>query len=129
MMIDNNYFKNKLEAEKKILQAELDEIGVAKKDDPNDWAVSPIDRDQEVTFKDDMADRMEDIQGQEAAEIPLEGRYREVIYALQKIAEGRYGICEVSGEEIETDRLKANPAARTCKQHLDQESKLPPINL
>ena len=33
--------------------------------------------------------------------------------ALEKIEAGKYGICEVSGEEIEADRLEAYPSAKT----------------
>jgi RNA polymerase-binding transcription factor DksA len=33
--------------------------------------------------------------------------------------EGKYGICKVCGEEIEEARLEANPAAETCKAHLN----------
>ena len=35
------------------------------------------------------------------------------------IAAGTYGTCEVSGEQIEEDRLEADPAARTCKAHMN----------
>jgi len=37
---------------------------------------------------------------------------RDIRLALRKIREGTYGICEDSGEFIETNRLKANPLAR-----------------
>ncbi|MEK7091498.1 MAG: TraR/DksA C4-type zinc finger protein [Patescibacteria group bacterium] len=40
--------------------------------------------------------------------------------ALAKIDAGNYGLCEISQEPIELDRLEANPSARTCKKHLDQ---------
>jgi RNA polymerase-binding transcription factor DksA len=51
----------------------------------------------------------------------LEVRYNEIKSALKKIEEsapGAYGLCEVGGEQIEEDRLEANPAARTCKAHM-----------
>ena len=51
----------------------------------------------------------------------IETRYNEVKHALDKI-EGypeKYGMCEVSNQPIEHDRLEANPAARTCKKHLE----------
>jgi DnaK suppressor protein len=37
---------------------------------------------------------------------------REIKYALNKIKNGTYGICEETGDEIEFERLKANPVAR-----------------
>jgi RNA polymerase-binding transcription factor DksA len=32
---------------------------------------------------------------------------------------GSYGKCEVCGKAIEADRLEANPAAPTCKEHMN----------
>jgi RNA polymerase-binding protein DksA len=37
---------------------------------------------------------------------------REIDEALQRIEDGIYGICEVTGEEINLDRLRAIPTAR-----------------
>ena len=34
--------------------------------------------------------------------------------ALERLAEGRYGICDQCGRPIGEDRLAARPAARTC---------------
>ena len=34
--------------------------------------------------------------------------------ALQRVAEGRYGICERCGRPIPSERLEARPTARTC---------------
>lgn len=39
---------------------------------------------------------------------------REIDDALQRMAEGRYGICATCGGEIEDDRLRAVPEARLC---------------
>ena len=50
----------------------------------------------------------------------LEARYRLVLHALKKFDAGTYGVCEESGEQIEEERLDANPAARTCKDHIGQ---------
>ena len=44
------------------------------------------------------------------AEVHLE----EVAAALERVADGRYGICAVCGEEIDPARLEARPVARTC---------------
>ncbi|MFX0539287.1 TraR/DksA family transcriptional regulator [Ornithinimicrobium sp. Y1847] len=41
----------------------------------------------------------------------------EVEAALARVAEGRYGVCEVCGEPVPTGRLEARPTARTCVQH------------
>ena len=34
--------------------------------------------------------------------------------ALERLAEGRYGVCDRCGRPIGEDRLAARPAARTC---------------
>jgi RNA polymerase-binding transcription factor DksA len=55
----------------------------------------------------------------------LETRYRNVVRALEKIEAGTFGLCEISGEPIEEARLNANPAARTCVAHREDEYDLP----
>src|SRR6059036_3856042 len=37
--------------------------------------------------------------------------------AVRRIDEGRYGLCEVCGEPIGSERLAARPVARTCIRH------------
>jgi len=51
----------------------------------------------------------------------LEEQLKDTQAALARIKEGKYGICENCGEEIEPARLKANPQARYC---LDCKEKL-----
>jgi len=48
----------------------------------------------------------------------LETRLKTVETALQKIENGTYGQCAVGGEEIEEERLRAEPAAETCMKHV-----------
>jgi DnaK suppressor protein len=42
---------------------------------------------------------------------------RDIIEALQKVDEGVYGICEVTGRGISKDRLEARPWARYCIEY------------
>lgn len=123
MNIEN--FKNKLEEEKVSLIKELNNIGVPNKDLKNNWDVIPADREEQIEAHDELADRMEDIEEREATKATLKSRLAEVNHALAKIDSGNYGFCEISNEPIEEDRLEANPTARTCKKHLDEE--LPPV--
>jgi len=67
------------------------------------------------------ADRTEEVHIDSIVLDELETRYRLVRHALRKIETGTYGLCELCSGPIETDRLSANPAARTCKAHLGQE--------
>ncbi|MBI2086800.1 MAG: TraR/DksA C4-type zinc finger protein [Candidatus Zambryskibacteria bacterium] len=49
----------------------------------------------------------------------LETRYNDIKSGLDKIEHGTYGLCQICGKEIETDRLEANPSARTCIEHMN----------
>jgi len=42
---------------------------------------------------------------------------KELKEALRRIEQGKYGICEISGEQIESARLKVFPAATRCATH------------
>ena len=50
----------------------------------------------------------------------LEIQLNDVKDALLKIEDGTYGQCEVNGHLIEEGRLRANPAARTCMEHMQK---------
>jgi RNA polymerase-binding transcription factor DksA len=118
--MDTRRFKDLLEAELKKLNSEMADLGVKNPDVKGDW-VERAD-DLEVTSADpnDVADRTEEYDERRATLATLEGRYNDVRLALRKIEQGTYGVCEISGEAIEEDRLEANPAARTCKDHLNE---------
>lgn len=121
--MDTQRFKNLLTEEKTRLELELNATGLADASAPGSWQPAPTERDT-VDSRDDVADRLEEYQEQEATEANLEKRLRDVSLALEKIESGTYGICEISNEPIESERLEANPAARTCKAHIDQEDTL-----
>jgi RNA polymerase-binding protein DksA len=44
----------------------------------------------------------------------LDGQLRDVDYALSRLEQGTYGICEACGKPIAEARLEARPAARFC---------------
>jgi DnaK suppressor protein len=109
-----------LEAEQKVLQAELSDIGV-QNPATGDWQAVPVqtDGDAESDYT-DQADYVEDFESRSGRLNELEHRYQDITIALEKIANNTYGICEKSGEPIEIDRLMANPAAKTCKAMMNQ---------
>jgi RNA polymerase-binding transcription factor DksA len=120
------HFKNKLEAEAAEIEGELSKI--AKKD-PNqkgNWDATPGDIDVMNPLADanEAADKIEEFEENQIVTDALEVRHKEIKIALAKMEEGTYGTCEISGEAIEEDRLHANPAARTCKEHMSQEEDL-----
>ena len=116
-MNDTSMYAGKLEEEKVRLEAELNTVGRPNPSTPGDWEPLAVDTaEADPNLK---ADHMEHFSSNVAILETLEARYRDVTDALARIAAGTYGICEVSGEEIEADRLGADPAARTCKAHLE----------
>ena len=121
--MDTTPYKEKLETELAALTTELNELGVENPAVSGDWVTTG---DGEPTADpNDVGDRTEEYNARRAALAALETRYRNITRALDKIASGTYGICEISGEAIEADRLEANPAARTCKAHLEGGTNLP----
>lgn len=118
-------FKSKLEKEKDLLEEELSRLGTPNPANPSDWMPGKPEGEEFGADKNDNADIIE-AEGENNASLnELEVRMMLVINALNKIEDGAYGVCDVGAEEIELDRLTANPAARTCKAHMDKESAMP----
>ncbi len=113
--------KRRLEEEKDLLTKELSGIAHQNPKNPKEWEAVPAEAG-EADFHDEAADRIEDFEERRAETDPLEKRLGNVDQALARLANNTYGQCEICHEPIETARLEANPAARTCKKHLDQES-------
>ena len=118
--MDLNEYTSKLNDEKKLLEEELSKIARRDPDNPGNWelVVEPAD-ETSMADKNEAADRFEDFSQTRSTEISLVERLKNVEKALEKIASGTYGICEVGGELIEEARLKANPAAITCVKHAE----------
>jgi RNA polymerase-binding transcription factor DksA len=114
---DLQYFKDRLEKEKKILEDELATVGRINPSNPNDWEAVPGSLDIDNADENELADKIEEFEGNSAILKQLETQLNDVKSALEKIENGKYGICEVTGEEIERERLEANPAARTKIDH------------
>lgn len=99
-----------LGAEKDSLEEELAEHGRKVGDD---WQGTSGGVSSDEADATDSADAMEEL----AVNIPLveelERRYKEVVAAMSRIKEGAYGLDENTGEPIDIERLRVNPAART----------------
>ncbi len=116
--------KGKLEKEKTLLEEELGHLGARNPSNPEDWVAAKPEGDEFGADRTDNAGVIEDMHTRNASMNELEGRLQNVLRALGKFDTGTYGICEITGTEIETDRLFANPAARTCKAHMTDEHTL-----
>ncbi len=116
--MDTNKFKDTLTSEQTLLEGELKNIAHFN-DETNQWEATPDTDLMNMSDDNDAADRFEDFEERTSMLKTLQARLTDVKDALTKIENGTYGICEVSGEPIEADRLEANPAARTCKDHMN----------
>lgn len=107
-------YKEKLLAEKTRLEQGLGTIAKQDPKDPANWEAVTDEVDVDgLTDKNDLADSFEDLEENTGITETLEARLREVDAALERIENGSYGKDEKTGDPIATDRLEANPAART----------------
>lgn len=116
--LDLPYFKEKLEAEMLLLVEELKSVGRVNPDNPADWETKPVEMDVLASDSNEVADSYEAYDENAGILNKLELRFNSVKKSLKRIEDGTYGICKVCENEIEKDRLEANPAASTCKSHM-----------
>lgn len=112
------HFKEKLEKEKARLETELSTIGRRNPKNPEDWEATTENSDFIPADENEVADIFEELEENKALINTLEAQLREVDAALEKVAQNKFGLCEVCGEPIEEARLEANPSAKTCMEHL-----------
>jgi RNA polymerase-binding transcription factor DksA len=122
--MNTEHFKQKLIEEKKRLETELGRISAheeGKEVPAETWEAT---KTLEIDPADDteLADSFEELSTNQGIVSNLEKQLKDVDAALEKIGAGNFGICEIGGELIEEDRLEANPAARTCKAHMNTPS-------
>ncbi|MDO8572821.1 MAG: TraR/DksA family transcriptional regulator [bacterium] len=117
--IDTAHFKEKLEAEKTLIEGELRGVGRINPENPKDWEATPSPIDVSSADKTEVAEQMEEFEERGAVEVELENKLGSITRALDKIKNNTYGVCEVGNEPIEIARLEANPAAITCIKHMN----------
>lgn len=122
--MDTNKYKTVLDTELADLETELKSLGIHNPKVPEDWIATPEGVATGEADPNVGADRAEEWEEKAAILAALETRYNNVIRALDKISRGDYGKCEICNETIEEARLNANPAARTCLLHLNEEASL-----
>lgn len=111
------YFKEKLEGEKAELEQQMQKVGRKNPGVPGDFEPVGSEQGMESDVV-DQADTIQSFENNEGILRDLEARYDHVVGALERIEKGSFGVCEIGGEKIEEDRLEADPAATTCKKHL-----------
>ncbi len=107
-----------------VVTEQLTDIAVYTAD-TDDWHIQTDSGSVGESDSDLIADAAEAADAQITELAELENQYKAITHALQKIAAGTYGICEIAGEPIEVARLNANPSSRTCTQHMEEEYRLP----
>ena len=112
-------YETALLGEQSKLQEELTNIGTFNAE-ISQWEAVPTEQDGPEADVVDLADRVEEYESRSEMVKTLSKRLTDIEDALKKIPLGNYGICEISGEKIEEARLEANPAARTCKFHINE---------
>lgn len=120
---DIQYFKQKLVEERDLLRKELETVGRVNPDNPADWEPKASNTEFLATDPNEVADSIEDLEQNTGILKQLEIKWNDVQGALERIEKGTYGVCEISGEPIEHERLEANPSARTCLEHKEEEIK------
>jgi DnaK suppressor protein len=117
---DLEYFKTKLEKERGLLEEEMKTVGMKDPSNPGGWSATSNDKDIDSADDNEVADKMEELEENNAILSQLEKQYKEVTDSLKRITDGVYGICEISGDPIERERLEANPSARTSMKHMNE---------
>lgn len=115
---DLTHFKEKLIKEKTMLEEELATISRVNPDNANDWEATTTNIEVDAADENEVADKMEELEENRAILGQLEPQLNEVKAALKRIEDGTYGVCEISGDPIEIERLEASPSARTSMKHM-----------
>ena len=117
MALDLDFFRKQLEEEKSRLEMGLATVGRRNPNAPEDWIVNQPDLNIMAAAKEEVADVQEELENAASVEYNLESRLRDINEALEKMRQGKYGVCSVGVEAIDEARLRANPAALTCIKH------------
>lgn len=122
--METHTFKVRLEEMLETITHDLQAIGIHNPANPSDWLAVPEELDAEEPDENLAADAVEEWNGRAALVAELEPQYNSIMSALARIELGTFGICEVCKSAIEEKRLNANPIARTCIAHLEEESRI-----
>ncbi|MFZ2188458.1 MAG: TraR/DksA C4-type zinc finger protein [Candidatus Moraniibacteriota bacterium] len=103
--------KTKLLKEKMDLEENLGRIARPVDKEKGDYAAT---FDNIGTDREDNTTEVEEYTENLPVEITLEKKLQDIISALDRMENGTYGKCENCQKEIDIERLKANPSAKTC---------------
>jgi RNA polymerase-binding transcription factor DksA len=118
-MLDKKKIKEKLEKERDDLLEQMKGMGKLNAE-TGEWETIPEELEFPESDENDKADRFEDFEARSSMMRTLEPRLKNILKALKGLSRDSFGKCEVCKKDIEMTRLEANPAARTCKKHLEE---------
>ncbi len=108
MAIDLAKIRSRLEAERKRLQIELDQLKTDIQPAEVRREGSPFGkREEEATESFELEKRL-------ALERQVRELLTEVEHAIEKFDKGTYGLCDLCGQPISPERLEALPQANLC---------------
>jgi RNA polymerase-binding transcription factor DksA len=117
-MLDKKKIKEKLEKERDDLLLQMKGMGKLN-EETDEWETTPEEQDFPESDENDKADRFEDFEARSSVMRTLEPRLNNILKALKGLNRDSFGKCIVCKKEIEMARLEVNPAAQTCKKHLE----------
>ena len=117
-MLDKKKIKEKLEEERDVLLKQMKDMGKLN-EETGEWDATPEVLEFPESDENDKADRFENFETRSSMMRTLEPRLNNILKALKGLNKESFGKCEVCQKDIETARLEANPAAQTCKKHLE----------
>ena len=106
--------KERLEKERENLEKELESF--AKKDKALKGGWDTLFPNFKGNSLEEEADEVEEYENLLPVERALETKLKHVDLALEKIKQGKYGICEKCGKEISEERLGVIPETKICGQ-------------
>jgi RNA polymerase-binding transcription factor DksA len=118
VMLDKKKIKEKLEQERDSLLEQMKGMGKLNME-TNEWEATPEELDFPEADENDKADRFEDFEARSSVMRTLEPRLNSILKALKSLNKESFGKCIVCKKDIEMARLEVNPAAQTCKKHLE----------
>lgn len=114
---ESEKFRVKLIAEKTQLEEELLRVSRRDSEAEGGWQATSGEMEVDAADENEIADKMEELEENSGIAARLETQLTEVGTALDRIGNGKFGLCEKCGKPIKPERLEANPSARNCMEH------------
>ena len=116
--MDKKKIKEKLEEERDVLIQQMKDMGKLN-GETGEWEATPEELEFPESDENDKADRFGDFEARSSMMRTLESRLNNILKSLNGLNKESFGKCVICKKDIETARLEANPAAQTCKKHLE----------